>query len=237
VLDPACGSGVFLVGAFRRLVLAWRSRHRWRRPDVETLKGILRRSIFGIELDPTAIDLTAFSLALAFCDALKPEVIWRELRFDSFRDRTLFQTDFFDLMLRREQRQRTVLDDGFDVIIGNPPFESKLTPAGERLDNAATREEPNRPRTPDRQAAYLFLEQALTLLRPGAYACLIQPSGLLYNRKAEPFCARILRRHGVEAVLDFTSIRNLYEEDPKTVAVWARAEPPQPSHAITHWTF
>ena len=42
VLDPSCGSGVFLVGAFRRLVNAWRARHRWQTPDVNTLKKILR---------------------------------------------------------------------------------------------------------------------------------------------------------------------------------------------------
>ncbi len=41
VLDPACGSGVFLVGAFKRLVIHWRSRHRWRRPTVDDLKEIL----------------------------------------------------------------------------------------------------------------------------------------------------------------------------------------------------
>src|SRR5207248_7486599 len=29
VLDPACGSGIFLVGAFKRLVIHWRSLHNW----------------------------------------------------------------------------------------------------------------------------------------------------------------------------------------------------------------
>ncbi len=42
VLDPACGSGVFLVGAFRRLVNAWRARHQWQKPSVlKDLKSIL----------------------------------------------------------------------------------------------------------------------------------------------------------------------------------------------------
>jgi hypothetical protein len=54
VLDPSCGSGVFLVGAFRRLVNAWRAKHRWRTPDVETVKAILRKQIFGVELEPGA---------------------------------------------------------------------------------------------------------------------------------------------------------------------------------------
>jgi len=62
----------FLVGAFRRLVHFWQSRNGWRKPDVATLKGILKQSIFGIELQEEAVHLTAFSLALAVCDALHP---------------------------------------------------------------------------------------------------------------------------------------------------------------------
>jgi hypothetical protein len=33
ILDPACGSGVFLVEAYKRLVLHWRSRNDWARPS------------------------------------------------------------------------------------------------------------------------------------------------------------------------------------------------------------
>src|SRR5437867_3010128 len=80
ILDPTCGSGIFLVGAFRRLVLLWRSKHNWKSPDVDTLKKILKNSIFGIELETDAADITSFSLALAVCDALKPNVIWRDLK-------------------------------------------------------------------------------------------------------------------------------------------------------------
>jgi N-6 DNA Methylase len=79
ILDPSCGSGIFLVGAFKRLVNVWRFQHEWQPPKVSALKEVLRESIFGIELHPGAVDLAAFSLALAICDALKPNVIWNEL--------------------------------------------------------------------------------------------------------------------------------------------------------------
>lgn len=95
ILDPACGSGVFLVGAFRRIVNIWRSRNNWQRPNVDTLKRILKKSIYGIELDSSAIDLTAFSLSLAICDALQPDVIWQDLKFDYLRKTNLFKADFF----------------------------------------------------------------------------------------------------------------------------------------------
>lgn len=237
ILDPACGSGVFLVGAFRRLVNLWRSKNDWHKPGVATLKEILARSIHGIELDPFAVHLTAFSLSLAVCDALQPDVIWRELTFDRLSDSNLLEADFFRVIQDSRQSETAFVSEGFDVIVGNPPFESKFTKAGIEVDKAAQTSDSSRGKLPDKQSAYLFLEQALTSLRPGGRVCLIQPAGVLYNRKTKAFRDGILRKCQVETILDFTSIRNLYEADPKTVAVLAQAKEPAPDHVIAHWTF
>lgn len=238
VLDPACGSGVFLVGAFRRLISVWRSRNSWKRPSVDTLKGILKQSIYGIELDQNAIELTAFSLCLAICDALQPEVIWRELRFDRLRGSNLIKDDFFGLLLSSTTDERHLLLDKFDVVIGNPPFESRLSAAGKAIDKDQKRKVAGRGSLPDNQTAFLFFEQALHLVRANGRVCLIQPSGFLYNRNTKAFRASIFREKRIELVLDFTSIRSLYDEaDPKTVAVLASASPPPPDHSVDHWTF
>jgi SAM-dependent methyltransferase len=237
VLDPACGSGVFLVGAFRRLVNTWRSRHKWQKPDVKALQNILHRSIWGVELDTFAVDLTVFSLSLAICDALKPEVIWNELKFDPLRGSNLFESDFFEVLLDAKQNKRTFLSEGFDIVIGNPPFESRLSDPGEKIAQIAQKQDTSRGSLPDKQAAYLFLEQTLAILRPDGKICLLQPSGLLYNRNTQTFRTAIFRKHRIKIVLDFTSIRNLYEADPKTVAVLAYAAPPSEEHWIDHWTF
>lgn len=237
ILDPACGSGVFLVGAFRRLINFWRSQHNWQRPTVQTLKEILKNSIYGIDLDTSAIDLSAFSLSLAICDALKPEVIWAELKFDYLRESSLFQKDFFQLLLDAKQGTSSILDEPFDVIIGNPPFESKLTPAARELNQAVQRQNSRGP-LPDKQVAYLFLEQALAALRPNSgRICLIQPSGFLYNRNVHTFRGNIFEKSQVDTVLDFTSIRNLYEADAKTVAVSAHSRKPSKENCIIHCTF
>ncbi len=237
VLDPACGSGVFLVGAFRRLINIWRSRNRWNRPSVNMLRKILKRSIYGIELDPNAIDLTAFSLSLAICDALQPDVIWRDLKLDPLRKSNLFEADFFRVLLDSRQGEPTIFERGFDIIIGNPPFESKLSTAGAEINQTAQQQDSSRGSLPDKQTAYLFLEQALTSLHSGGRVCLIQPSGLLYNRNAQAFRNAIHRKYKVDTILDFTSIRNLYEADPKTIAVLVHASAPLKSNWINHWTF
>jgi hypothetical protein len=238
ILDPACGSGVFLVGAFRRLINFWRSQHNWQRPTVQTLKKILKSSIYGIDLDTSAIDLSAFSLSLAICDALKPEVIRGELKFDYLRESNLFQKDFFQLLVDARQGSSPIFDKHFDIVVGNPPFESKLTRAAKEIDRAAQQQENSRGKCPDNQAAYLFLEQALTLLLPNrGRVCLIQPVGFLYNRSVNKFRRKIFQNHRVDTVLDFTSIRNLYEADAKTVAVFAHTHRPAKDNWIAHWTF
>ncbi len=236
ILDPACGSGVFLVGAFRRLINFWRSQNGWQRPNVNVLKSILKRSIWGIELDGNAVDLTAFSLSLALCDALQPEVIWRDLRFDRLRESNLLEGDFFQLLLASQKSAGAIFDAPFDRVIGNPPFKSKLSPAGAEIDQNAAGE---RGTLPDRQTAFLFLEQALNVLRPEeGRACLIQPSGLLYNRNTQSFRTALFKKYRIDAVLDFTSIRQLYEAaDPKTIAVVADAARPTEEHWINHSTF
>ena len=237
VLDPACGSGVFLVGAFRRLINIWRSQHDWQRPDVETLKRILKRSIYGIELDQNAIDLTSFSLCLAVCNALQPDVIWNNLKFDPLHKSNLFQADFFQALLDSRQGAPTILNEGFDVVVGNPPFESKLSPAGIEVNKIAQRQDKSRGSLRDNQIAYLFLEQTLAILRSGGRVCLIQPSGFLYKCGTQSFRTAVHRKYKVDTILDFTSIRNMYKADPKTIAVLARASKPPEDHWIDHQTF
>jgi type I restriction-modification system DNA methylase subunit len=234
VLDPACGSGVFLVGAFRRLINKWRSDNDWSRPDVNTLKSILKRSIYGIELDRSAIDLTSFSLCLAICDALKPEVIWNELKFDKLHKTNLIKTDFFSIVLDYHHGKPIVFEDKFDVIIGNPPFESKVSDFGKEV----LKTDSNWKDLPDNNSAYLFLKESFNFLLPDGRVCLIQPAGFLYNRKTQNFRSTFFRKHAVDTIFDFVSIRHLFDNaDVKIIALLVQINKPSEKHQITHLTF
>jgi hypothetical protein len=231
ILDPTCGSGIFLVSAFRRLVHLWQSRNDWRQPDVATLKNILKKSIFGIELQEEAVHLTAFSLALAICDALHPNVIWKDLRFDKLVGNNLRIGDFAEQI---PNLKGITGDGGFNVIVGNPPFMSKLTDTAcqyraKQKCNVAI---------PDNQIAYFIAEQAMSLLKDGGKLCLIQPHGFLYNEKVKAFRKEFLSTNQLDAILDFTSIRKLYDgADSKTVALLATNRKPDSKHLIQHLTF
>lgn len=81
VLDPACGSGHFLVHAFGLLTALYEeeARHRgevWSRPDIAA--SILEHNLHGVDLDPRAVQMAAAALLLA-ARRYAPEVVPRQL--------------------------------------------------------------------------------------------------------------------------------------------------------------
>lgn len=202
ILDPACGSGVFLVGAFKRLIQCWRMANNWQRPSYRDLQEILKNNIFGFDMAHEAVLVTAFSLCVALCDELEPLVIWNELKFDDLRERNLQTKDFFEIV------ESSKFDNHFDLIIGNPPFESTLTTdAAKRVEALSAK---HRPKLPDTQLALLFLEQSFRLARENATVCLVQPAGpLLYNENALGFRGDLFAHFAIDQVFDFTPLEGV----------------------------
>jgi type I restriction-modification system DNA methylase subunit len=230
ILDPACGSGIFLVGAFKRLIQCWRLANGWKKPTHLDLKRILQDSIYGCDRNSEAVLITAFSLCVALCDELDPVVIWNELKFDDLRQRNLRDHDFFEIIENREY------DRHFDLIIGNPPFESELTTeAAYRVENAAAQQRPN---LPDKQLALLFLEQCFRLAKPGADVCLIQPAGpLLYNGNAQSFRGYLFKQFNIGSIFDFTPLEGvLFKAQVAAAAVLAKNLPAS-TDKVLHLTF
>jgi hypothetical protein len=191
---------------------------------------MLKSSIFGAEFDPGAADVAAFNLALAVCDALQPNVIWQDLKFDKLIGENILVGDVFENL---EQIQK-IAGVGFTTILGNPPFLSKLTKAAVDTRRGEKKKIP----IPDSQMSYRIAEEAMTLLAPEGRMCLIQTAGFLYNAKARRFLVDFISSNTVETILDFVSIRNLFEgADPKTVAIVATPKAPGVEHEIIHHTF
>lgn len=231
VLDPTCGSGVFLVAAFRRLTHAWLSKNDWKKPTPTVLKRILSKSIFGIEIQDEAAHIASFSLALAVCDALMPEIIWNDLRFDKLIDQNIFIGNFGDIA--EKAKKSATKGVGFDVIVGNPPFQSKLPATTYGVLKDAGRH------IPDKQIAYYILEECIeSLLAENGNACLIQPAGIVYNTKTASYRHALFSRATLLTVLDFVSVRGMFNDaDTKIVAIQAKKAKPSPDHVVSHWTF
>ncbi|MDD1617281.1 MAG: hypothetical protein CG439_2426 [Methylococcaceae bacterium NSP1-2] len=88
VLDPACGSGIFLVEAFRRIV-RFNINDKGRNLDALELREILKNQIRGIEINKNAIEITAFSLYLALLHYQTPRDILAQIAMFSPHDKPL----------------------------------------------------------------------------------------------------------------------------------------------------
>ena len=178
VIDPACGSGVFLVEAFRRLV--WRSTGDM--PATRTIvRDILYRQLYGVDINRSALGIAAFSLYLAALE-LDEEPISdiKDLKFDHLIDETLFETDSL-----AEGLPEAILAESFDAVVGNPPwtFVKQRTGSPKRvLDDQVT----FRPRRSPDQA---FLRLAMRLAGESGRIGMIM--------KATPFFSKDV--HAVEA--------------------------------------
>ncbi len=206
VVDPACGSGVFLVAAFKRLVQAWRIEHNWERPNVEVLQKILKTKIFGIDIKKESIQLAAFSLTIALCDQLSPKKI-RNLKFDDLTEKNLIEKDYFSIILN-ENNAYDEYQNAYDLVIGNPPFVSKLTtPDSKTVENNLMK---NRGlKLPDNQLALLFFETAIQLSKSKAKVCLIQPAGpSLYNSGSFAYRTHLFKNFRIPIIYDFTSLES-----------------------------
>ena len=95
ILDPACGSGIFLVKAYQRLIQRWKNAHPDQKPAADDLRKILQRNLFGVDIDPHAVRVASFSLYLTMCDELDPKSYLNATKFPPLRDQTLICADFF----------------------------------------------------------------------------------------------------------------------------------------------
>ncbi|WP_339700932.1 N-6 DNA methylase [Algoriphagus aquimarinus] len=205
VLDPACGSGIFLVGAYKRMIQWWRIRNNWKKPtreNIDELKALLKNNIYGCDLEEEAVTLTYFSLGLALLDALSPKEIWKNVHFDNLIDHNLISGDFFKTLFENK------LGAHFDLVIGNPPFEERFTDWATLVDDKSKSEDAERPDVPQKQVALLFLEQSFKLLKEGGNTCLILPAGpVLYNTKVHNFRSYLIETNRFKTIFDFTPLR------------------------------
>ena len=118
VLDPSCGSGVFLVDSYRRIIEKKLDGALYTENN-EVLCKTLTDSIFGIDVNPVAIDVAIFSLYLAVLDYKNPKTL-DGFTLPDLKKGNLFACDFFD-----EERLAHIREMPLDFIIGNPPWSDK----------------------------------------------------------------------------------------------------------------
>ena len=192
VLDPSCGSGVFLVEALRRIIDNHLEIISTITPN--ELKEILTSNIYGIDIDKDAIQMTLLSIQLTLFDYLGVEEI-KHFKMPELINKNFFNDDFFNL-----DGEFNSLD-AFDLIVGNPPWGSK------QQKSHINYYKKNKLPVTNKQIAQSFLLRVNDFMSQSSDVALIVTSKILYNFNDLKFRKYFLRNFNLTEVLEFSSIR------------------------------
>jgi len=207
-VDPACGSGVFLLEAAE----AFRAFYMDRGVPRDEAGAIAAAQVVGADLSPEAVDAAALAFELAdlpepkiFCaDALRDDQLdWRRALPDIFRE------------------------GGFDAVIGNPPYRALAS-----LDDAAKAALAGAYETfaGHGDLHYCFFERALQLLKPGGMLGLLTSAYFLQASHAAKLRGLLARCSRIELIADCTG-ENLFPDAGIhcTITVATKGEPERDS--------
>jgi len=190
ILDPACGSGSFLIEAFDFLD-RWLGRTHPDMSPAERRDHILQHNLYGVDLDEQAVEVTRLNLLLraAYQRRLLPPLT-------HIRHGDSLITPKFDY---RRAFESVFADGGFDVVVGNPPYvrqetlgaEFKAYMEGHYSVYAGTAD-----------LYVYFIERGVSLLREGGRLGFILPNKWMranYGKKLRAFLDGVM----IDRVVDF----------------------------------
>jgi len=206
VLDPACGSGVFLVETLRQIIIQYRLLNPNYSDSLDDykneLKTLLKENIFGIDKDESAIKVAIFSLYITLLDYLEPSSIVG-FQFPTLLGTNFFVADFFDL---KADYNKIIRNKHFQFILGNPPWGKvedsvKLYESywkeKEKIENTEIK-------VTDKQISQVFLIRVKDFSFDES--ALIVTSKVLYNINAKDYRRYLLTNFKFRQVFELSSI-------------------------------
>lgn len=243
VLDPSCGSGIFLVESFKRLVKRYENQHK-EKPNFDTLVKLIKENIFGIELHPQAIKVAAFSLYLALVDSLDPKTLWQNKKHRlpnliNNPDDTSLKAQGTNLFCRDTIEENKEIEAiGFDLVVGNPPFGK--TELLESVRNYCAKE------NFAKEMVLPFLHKA-TKFAPKGEIALIFNTKVLTNTSGtyQNFRKWLFNDCYVEKVFNFSILRNAKKNfggqlfgdatGPISIVFYQKEQPQRPDDKIAYY--
>lgn len=218
IADISCGSGAFLTRAAER-VATWAQESDaaanfvTASHDNETPNNWRRRVIsqmIGIDKDPRAVTLARVNLWILATMGEPPRPL-PEL------SASIFAADAL------ADPQVDVLKGTLDVVVGNPPFRSVAALDGPTREHLQRR---YRSASGRFDLAYVFMERALQLLRPGGYAGFVLSNRLFTNSDARFLRELLTETATIEQVVDFGHVQAFEEGLSYTTILILRKHPP-----------
>ena len=246
ILDPACGSGSFLLGAYEALI-DWhkeyfaragkekRDRESFYRDEsgqirltAKLKRDILKNNLFGVDIDPQAVEVTRFSLSLKALEDLREgelteerslfhQTVLPDLSANIKNGNSLIGTDYFGLFQPTPEELKTVKpfdwkaefkeimeNGGFDAVIGNPPWISLSGKFGAEIYPASQIEYLIRRFSGNTYMPNMyeyFVAQGINLTKQNGFFGFIVPDRLGFNRQFVDLRKRILDETRIVSLL------------------------------------
>ena len=207
ILDGACGSGILLTTAYRRLISLSEARQ-GRQLSFTERSDLLKTRIFGGDINLMACRVTAFSLYLSLLEGLDPADILEAQEREGAKLPSLNATnltyghdlaDFF-------RDAHAFSDKRFSLIISNPPW---AEPEG--ADRTSADEWAERVGAPfaRRQIAGAYALRATDFLAEGGRVCLILPIGQFLGPSSADFVSHLLGKYRPSRLINFGDLQGL----------------------------
>jgi hypothetical protein len=234
VVDPACGSGAFLITALRFLERAWRETEPLRAVGApsEPVHDFLATAIHGVDINPSSVEIAQLALwlhtaradrSLASLDrsiktgnSLVPPAFFLGVQADAFDQTERERINAFDWQAAFPD---VFAAGGFDAVVGNPPYVKlqNFRPAHPDVADWLVNGRVNAPRpyastqTGSFDLYLPFIEAGLRLLKPEGRMGYIAPSVWTVNDYGEGLRTLIARGRHLDRWLDFRSYQ-VFEE-------------------------
>lgn len=255
IVDPACGSGAFLISAFRRLlnermaaeraVAANQSRAVAPALDEpELIRDILANNIYGVDINPASVEITKLALWLHSARAKSPlSSLDHTIRCGN----SLVGPDFWsgrEALRDREDRVNCFdwketfpevwpngEEGGFDIVLGNPPYVKlqnlmKVDPEIVGYLCASRGDDTYASAQTGNTDLYLpFIEKGLRLLAPGGRMAYIAPSLWTVNEYGEGLRRHVRRTRQLWRWIDFKAYQVFDEAITYTALQFFTREP------------
>jgi type I restriction-modification system DNA methylase subunit/predicted type IV restriction endonuclease len=201
ILDPACGSGSFLIKAFDFLYNERKNEQAEQKTLTTDSQGfysfkteIIKNNLFGVDLDNKAVEITKLNLLLKASEKGRklPEEVDLHIRHGNslINDDTIAVKDYF-------KWEKDFQEGSFDVVVGNPPYGVEFT-ASERdffRKNYLTAS-----RVID--SYILFIEKATKLLKKDGVMGFIIPESWLTNPSNINLREYLIKNFSIQRIVD-----------------------------------
>ena len=241
VLDPACGSGSFLMKAFDYLVTLDKKKNGKIAQTKLDLTGasasygrkveILKENIFGVDLDPKAVEIAQLNLLLKTAE--------KKHRLPTLQENIKVGNSLIDdpvvagdrAFKWAEQFKDVMKNGGFDVVIGNPPYV--------RPENVEKKER-NYYLTSNKYDKFfgrfdlyiLFIERALKLLKKDGYFSFIIPYSFLNQNYSKILREWILKEFKIVNIVDLSQVKVFESAEVNTCILVIQKSKPKKDHNL-----